>query len=82
MSESPERQALLTGSWSAKILEAGTHYISPYMQIMINFTTQEGINFMGLTHVTNYSKDKHCYNFPSHLEHNGIFLNLYKYYQS
>ena len=52
------------------------------MQIMINFTTQEGINFMGLTHVTNYSKDKHCYNFPSHLEHNGIFLNLYKYYQS
>ena len=27
MSESPERQALLTGSWSAKILEAGTPYI-------------------------------------------------------
>ena len=40
------------------------------MQIMINFTTQEGINFMGLTHVTYYSKGKHCYNFPGHLERN------------
>ena len=42
MSESPERQALLTGSWSAKILEVGTAYIR-YLPLKFMFQGRKGL---------------------------------------